>query len=55
MAPFMSNPRRHTTDSPSQYHSPPPLGHRHTTDVVDGQKWAMLVDTSEHRVTLNIA
>jgi hypothetical protein len=54
MAPFMSDPRCHTADGPSQYRPSPSLGHRHTTDVADGQKWAMLVDTSKHHVTLNI-
>jgi hypothetical protein len=32
----MPNRCHHTIDAPSQYHSPP--GHRHTTNLANGQK-----------------
>jgi hypothetical protein len=36
MAPFMSDPHRHTGDGSSQHRPPPPLGRDHITDVADG-------------------
>jgi hypothetical protein len=32
------DPCYHTFDGMSQHRPPPPLGHRHTVDVVDGHK-----------------
>jgi hypothetical protein len=40
---FMPDTHHRTVDGLSQHRSPLPPGHHHTTDVVDGQKLAMLI------------